>query len=148
MTSRTPGTLSVLYALLFFASLWRMENKVVTFARHALVAFTEKVGERKGNGHLSQRLALVIGEVGRYDVVELYLDLLVGLIRQLVRPPPERARHHPLQRHIVPTAPRECEGADHRQTGIVGSLLDLLDHPLYLGCEANHLRLAQRLAER
>lgn len=50
MTLRTHGTLSVLYSLLFLASLWRMENKAVTFARHALVAFTEKVGERKGNG--------------------------------------------------------------------------------------------------
>lgn len=53
MTWRTHGTLSVLYALLFLASLWRMENKAVTFARHALVTFTEKVSERKGSGEQS-----------------------------------------------------------------------------------------------
>jgi len=50
MSLRTHGTLSVLYALLFLASLWRMENKAVTFARHALVAFTDKISERKGSG--------------------------------------------------------------------------------------------------
>lgn len=49
ITLRTHGTLSVLYALLFLASLWRMDNKSVTFARHTLVTFTEKVGERKGS---------------------------------------------------------------------------------------------------
>lgn len=53
MTLRTHGTLSVLYALLFLASLWRMENKAVTFARHALVAFTKKVGERKDDDEQS-----------------------------------------------------------------------------------------------
>ena len=47
MNLRTHGTLAGLYALLFLASLWRMENKAVTFARHALIAFVERVSEKK-----------------------------------------------------------------------------------------------------
>ncbi len=50
MTLRTHGTLAVLYALLFVISVWRMENKAVTFARHVLTAFAEKTSERKGKG--------------------------------------------------------------------------------------------------
>ncbi len=47
MTLRIHGTLAVLYALLFLTWVWRMENKAVTFARHVLVAFTEKASEKK-----------------------------------------------------------------------------------------------------
>lgn len=47
MNLRTHGTLAVLYALLLLASLWRMENKAVTFARHVLITFVERVSERK-----------------------------------------------------------------------------------------------------
>jgi hypothetical protein len=50
MTLRAHGTMAALYAVLFLASLWRLENKAVAFARHVLAAFTEKVSERKGSG--------------------------------------------------------------------------------------------------
>lgn len=47
---RVHGTLALAYALLFVVSLWRMENKAVTFARHVLNAFVGKVDNRKGQG--------------------------------------------------------------------------------------------------
>ncbi len=50
LTVRTHGTLAVIYALLFVASLWRMEDKAVTFARHVLAAFVEEVRKRKRQG--------------------------------------------------------------------------------------------------
>ncbi len=53
LTLRIHGTLAVLYALLFLTSLWRMENKALTFARHVLVAFAEKGSERKESGEQS-----------------------------------------------------------------------------------------------
>lgn len=42
MTLQIHGTLAVVYVLLLSISLWRMENKAVTFARHVLFNFAEK----------------------------------------------------------------------------------------------------------
>lgn len=54
MTLRIHGTLAVVYVLLLSISLWRMENKAVTFARHVLFNFVEKTtDERKGTGERS-----------------------------------------------------------------------------------------------
>jgi hypothetical protein len=53
VTLRTDGTLAVLYAVLFLISLWRMENKSVTFARHVLAAFAKNESDRKGSDERS-----------------------------------------------------------------------------------------------
>jgi hypothetical protein len=47
LTFKVHGVLTVAYALLFAAALWRMEDKSVTFARHVLAAVVE---ENKSKG--------------------------------------------------------------------------------------------------
>jgi hypothetical protein len=50
MTARTHGTLIMAYGVLFVASLWRMEDKAVSFARHVLAAVAEEATKGKGQG--------------------------------------------------------------------------------------------------